>query len=185
MTSDRKKPSVAFWATVVVVAGAGLAALPFLFRVADRIATDLYLGENQSPPPEDVGPVYMQPPDAKPDHSEYGYAATPEREAQIIAGFRNLKVGQSREEVRDVMGLPDSAEPMYRKARNMPFIGWKYLYEIKTQSGPPKTSNVYVSVYFNPDGNLHWAVPNRIAGLEEVGGYNRGTASDGGPSDVK
>lgn len=159
------------WFGLIALGVGGAVAFPLLW-VADGIATRLLLGENQSPPPEDIGPVYRPPLQAKTDGCEYGYVATAEREAQIIAGFRNLTVGQSREEVRDAMGAPDEAKPMYRKAHNMPFIGWSYTYKIKMRSGGPNMNDVCVEVFFSADGTLHWAVPNHIAGLEEIGGYN-------------
>jgi hypothetical protein len=149
----------------------GLAMFPLLFQVADGIATRLLLGQNQSPVPEDVGPVYIPPREATTDGGEYAYIATAGREAEIIAGFQKLKVGQSREEVRDAMGSPDSAKPMHRKAYNMPFIGWSYTYTVKMRPGGPHMNDVYIEVFFSQDGTLHWAVPNHIAGLEQVGSY--------------
>src|SRR4051794_36307475 len=63
--------------------------------------------------PVDVGPTYVAPSGTGAttiDGIQYGYVATPEREAQIVRGFPKLRLGQSREEVRDALGLPDTAQ---------------------------------------------------------------------------
>jgi hypothetical protein len=156
------------WCVMLALLGVAV-AFPLL-RITDGIVTRLYLG-HPSPSPEDVGSMYVPPRGAETDAGEFGYVATAEREAQIIAGFRKLSVGESREDVREAMGPPDVVEPMRSKEYNMPFIGWHYLYEIKMRRGPPNTNNVYASVFFSPDGTLHWAVPNQVAGLDEVGSY--------------
>jgi hypothetical protein len=163
------------WLLFVALGIVGLAALPLLFRVADGIITNLLLGHNQSPPPKGTGPLYapLATGAATIDGVDYRYIATADREAQIIAGFKKLKVGQSREEVRDAMGPPDSAEPMHRKAHNMPFIGWSYTYEVKMRSRGPNMNDVSVQIFFDADGSLHWAAPNHILGLEDVGGYRK------------
>jgi outer membrane protein assembly factor BamE (lipoprotein component of BamABCDE complex) len=86
-----------------------------------------------------------------------------------VAGFQNLKVGQSRQEVRDALGPPDEASPRYGKDRHATFRGWGYTYEIKTRTGGPNTNDVCVQVFFDPDDTLLWAVPSHIAGLSDVG----------------
>jgi hypothetical protein len=124
--------------------------------------------------PTDLGPTYIAPVSAsKPtmiDGVEYEYVATAERKKQIVNGFSKLKVGQSREEVRDALGLPDIARPGYSKEYNSRFIGWSYLYRIRMRSGSPNTNDVCVEVFFDSAGNLMRAVPNHIAGLKEVSG---------------
>jgi hypothetical protein len=124
--------------------------------------------------PTDVGPTYISPVSASTpttiDGVGYEYVATAERERQIVDGFPKLKVGQSREEVRDAMGLPDTAQPGYSKEYNSRFLGWSYLYRIRMRSGGPNTNDVCVEVFFDSAGNLMRAVPNHIAGLKEVGG---------------
>lgn len=77
--------------------------------------------------PTDVGPTYTGPTGASPatiDSVEYAYVASAERETQIVSGFPKLKVGQSREEVRDVLGAPDTAQPGYSKEYSSRFLGW-------------------------------------------------------------
>src|SRR4051794_12696240 len=64
--------------------------------------------------PTDVGPTYTSPTGAGAttiDGVEYEYIASAEREKQIASGFPKLKVGQSREEVRDALGMPDTSRP--------------------------------------------------------------------------
>src|SRR5438270_446126 len=82
----------------------------------------------------DGGPTYTSPTGAGAtiiDGVEYEYVASAEREKQIVSGFPKLKVGQSREEVRDALGMPDTARPGYSKEYNSRFLGWSYMYKIK------------------------------------------------------
>src|SRR3954466_6555172 len=84
--------------------------------------------------PTDVGPTYTSPTGAGAttiDGVEYEYVASAEREGRIVSGFPKLKVGQSPEEVRDALGLPDTAQPGYSKDFNSRFLGWSYMYKIK------------------------------------------------------
>jgi hypothetical protein len=123
--------------------------------------------------PTDVGPSYTSPPGAGAttiEGVEYEYVASAEREKQIVSGFPTLKVGQSRDEVRDALGLPDTAQPGYSKEYNSRFLGWSYMYKIKMRSGSPNTKDVCVQVFFDSTGKLKWAVPNHIEGLKEIGG---------------
>ena len=92
-----------------------------------------------------------------------------ERESQLISGFSKLRLGQRREEVRAALGPPDTAAPLYGKEPNAPFQGWAYKYNIKLRAGGPNTNDICINVLFNPAGKLKWAVPNHIAGLNEVG----------------
>ena len=127
---------------------------------------------SQATTPTDVGPTYAAPPGNGPVTIEgitYGYVATQEREQEIITGFRKLSVGQSREDVREAMGPPDSAETMWGKDDFKPFTGWSYMYKIRMRPVGPNTSDVCIHVFFNPKGKLEWAVPSHIAGLSEVG----------------
>lgn len=122
--------------------------------------------------PTDVGPTYAGLTAATVtsiDGVEYEYVASAEREQQIVRGFPKLKVGQSREEVRDTLGLPDTARPRHSKAYNSQFLGWSYIYRIKMRSGGPNINDVCVELFFDPAGNLKWAVPNHIPGLKEIG----------------
>jgi len=122
--------------------------------------------------PSDVGPLYVSPAGTGPttiDGVHYEYVAPVDREARIISGFRTLKLGQSREDVRAALGPPDLASPLYGKAADGPFLGWTYLYKIRMRSGGPNTNDVCVEVFFDPRNALHWAVPSHIDGLEDVG----------------
>lgn len=127
---------------------------------------------SQTTKPTDVGPTYVAPGGTGAttiDGIAFEYVATAEREAQIVAGFPKLKLGQSREEVRAALGLPDAAGPGYGKEYNPRFHGWGYMYKIRMRAEGPNTNDVCVQVFFNPAGELKWAVPNHIPGLKEIG----------------
>src|SRR5260370_9886212 len=121
--------------------------------------------------PTDVGATYSPPPGSGPVTIEgisYAYVVMPAREQEIVEGFRKLEVGQCREEVRQEMGPPDSAETMYGMAKDSPFHGWSYMYKIRMRPGGPNTNDVCVEVFFNPEGKLRRAVPNPIPALGDV-----------------
>jgi hypothetical protein len=123
--------------------------------------------------PTDVGPTYVRPNGtgaAKIDGVDYQYVATREREAQIVAGFPKLKLGQTREQVRNALGPPDFANPEFSKAFNSQFLGWSYQYYIKERVVSPNMNDPCVEVFFDPNGKITWAVPENIAGLKEIGG---------------
>jgi hypothetical protein len=122
--------------------------------------------------PSDVGATYIAPSGTGArtiNGLEYKYVATAERRAQIIAGYRKLKLGQSREEVRAALGLPDRAQTMYDK-RGRIFYGWDYDYDIKMRWPGPNIYDVQVSLFFNPEGKLRRALPCHIPGLKALGG---------------
>jgi len=150
-----------------------------LIMILASVVVGSAVGCTEPPPaspttkPTDVGPTYVAPNGTGTrtiGGIEFGYVATAEREAQIVAGFPKVKLGQSREEVRAVLGLPDAARPAYGKEYNAPFRGWVYTYKIKMRVGSPNTNDVCVLVFFNPAGELRSAVPNHIPDLKEVGG---------------
>jgi outer membrane protein assembly factor BamE (lipoprotein component of BamABCDE complex) len=93
--------------------------------------------------------------------------ATSARQAAILAGFAKLKVGQSREEVRQALGAPDKAQIAQGKLYNSPRC-WVYMYKIKMRTSGPNTKDICVEVSFDSDGKLNWAMPENIAGLNEA-----------------
>ena len=121
----------------------------------------------------DGGPLYVAPSGtgaANIDGVNYEYVATKDRETQITKGFHKLNIGQSRQDVRDALGSPDSAEPSYGKEANPRLRGWCYMYKIRMRAGSPNTNDVCVEVFFfDPVGKIHWAVPENITGLNEIG----------------
>ena len=129
--------------------------------------------------PKDEGPTYVAPAGtgaAKIDGFEYKYVATAERESNIIAGFKKLKVGQSREDVRKLLGPPDVADTSFTKGFRDEFRGWYYQYKIRMRS-LASTNDVCVEVFFDTKGKLHWAVPENIPDLREIGQVRTDPAS--------
>lgn len=119
----------------------------------------------------DAGPLYVAPAGtgkATINGLEYRYLASKERESQIIEGFKKLRLGESRDDVRDALGPPDTADSMSGKHRDAPFRGWCYMYQIKMRD-LANTNDVSVHVFFDPDGKLDWAAPSNIDGLTEIG----------------
>jgi hypothetical protein len=120
-----------------------------------------------------LGAEYVQPNAAGPatiDGIHYEYVATIGRETHIVDGFDKLKLGQSREEVRKLLGLPDIGRPVYTKDNHGPRY-WEYIYRIRYRD---KTSwninDLSVELFFMPNGKLVWAVPHGIPELDMIGG---------------
>ncbi|HEX3355886.1 MAG TPA: hypothetical protein VHS31_02800 [Tepidisphaeraceae bacterium] len=116
----------------------------------------LLLGCSKSPG-ADVGPTFPHPPATAPIPSGHDlpweYVATPQRQQQILAGFAKLKVGQSREQVRALLGPPDSAVPCYESWNFNKYAGWHYSYDIRYT---PHHSLIYDSetlLCFDPKTN--------------------------------
>ena len=124
----------------------------------------------------DVGPTYLPPTSTRSLGNglhDYRYIATPARREQIVNGFGNLKVGQTREEVRAAMGPPDLADAQYSLELFPKYEGWRYHYYIRLLALGPNFRDEYVGAYFKPDGKLKWAVASNIPGLTEVGSCGR------------
>ena len=120
----------------------------------------------------DIGPIYV-PADtgaATVDGISYEYIATADREAQILAGFQKLKVGQSREEVRDVMGPPDMAFLGRAKGPDPDVRFWVFVYKIKQMESEPMNvyNDTFIRILFDTDGKLNVATPYQIAGLKSI-----------------
>ena len=153
--------------------------MPLFSRLFSCIALLVALGGCTHVTPTDVGPTYVAPADSGPtiiDGISYWYVAAPARQEEITAGFPKLKVGQSREDVRQAIGAPDDASPEYGEKNAGSFSGWYYMYRIRMRGTPHEgwMSNVCVDVFFNAGGKLTWADPENIAGLSEVGSpYHR------------
>ncbi|HEY8667488.1 MAG TPA: hypothetical protein VIL86_12535 [Tepidisphaeraceae bacterium] len=125
--------------------------------------------------PSDEGPLYVAPEGpgaATIGGINYEYIASKERADKIVASFPKLKVGQNRKEVRDIMGPPDNARLGVGKAMNSAPGVWSYLYKIKMRAGSPTTSDVSVEIFFDANDKLHWALPNHLSGLSEIGSPN-------------
>src|SRR5262249_12632722 len=130
----------------------------------------------------DVGPVYTVPSGNGPsgtgpagtgpqtiDGVTYAYVAPPQRQQTIISGYAQLKVGQTREEVRALLGAPDYAIAMHPR-ESLRFIGWHYIYHIRTRYNWTHTSDQWVSILFDESTDrLYWAQPNALPGLTDVG----------------
>ena len=121
--------------------------------------------------PQNPGALYSKPVGtgaATVDGIKFRYVATEERKRQILEGFPKLKIGDTRDKVREVLGPPDRDEELYGKKRSDPFHGWTLTYEIKMRH-VANTNDVCVQAFFNPDGELHWAIPANIDDLKEIG----------------
>src|SRR6188472_3997667 len=108
-------------------------AARFNFTICCLISL-LLVGCNSAKSKTDVGPTYIVPPGTGSqtiDGVTYAYVAPAERQQAIISGYAQLKVGQTREEVRALLGLPDSALPM-QPHQSFRFLGWHYVYHIRT-----------------------------------------------------
>src|SRR5262245_17503538 len=78
----------------------------------------LLVGCNGASSRVDVGPNYTAPAPAgllTVDGVTYQRPATPEREEKILSGYPQIKLGQTREEVRALLGAPDFHVAAHRR----------------------------------------------------------------------
>ena len=59
---------------------------------------------------------------------EFPYTAPPERAAKIISGYIKVKLGMTRNQVKEIMGKPDSAYVISSKELNAPIRGYGFKY---------------------------------------------------------
>jgi hypothetical protein len=121
----------------------------------------------------DVGPLYVAPAGTAvsvtvPGHDlPFTYVATPQRLQEIAKGFAQLRVGATREQVRQMIGPPDQStgrDPI----RSDKSFGWLYVYKIRTTDGSSRTYDEYVSILFDRSCRLMCAQP-RVPGWAQVG----------------
>jgi hypothetical protein len=138
------------------------------------LITLLLMGCESARSKTDVGPRYIVPPGTGSetiDGVTYAYVAPAERQQAIISGYAQLKVGQTREEVRTLLGAPDYAIAMYPR-RSYRFLGWHYIYHIRTIFNWTDTSDQWVQTMFDPSSDrLYWAHSNSLPGLADVGAH--------------
>ena len=105
------------------------------------------------------------------DGVTYAYVAPAERQ-QRISGYAKLRVGDTREEVRALLGAPDLANAIHERQSDK-FAGWHYIYVYRTVHPDKRwadSKDQLVQVFFDPSGDrLTWAHTNNIPDLSEVG----------------
>jgi hypothetical protein len=131
--------------TAACVIGLACMVIPFLGSI---------ILSSGPPHGSDVGPVYVRPASASSatiDGVYWEYVAVPERHRQIFDGYPQLRIGQTREEVRALMGPPDFVKPL----GDTVFAGWAYSYDDKRREadwgGPADRS---ITVYFSPENTV-------------------------------
>jgi hypothetical protein len=68
-----------------------------------------------------------------------------------------------------LLGPPDRAIAMHRRSSDR-FLGWHYLYHIRTLQNWTDASDQYVSILFDQSSDrLYWAEPGALPGLTDVG----------------
>jgi hypothetical protein len=120
----------------------------------------------------DVGPTYKAPAGTGPqtiDGVTYEYPATPERQQAIISGYPQLKLGQTREEVRALVGAPDYAVAMHRRGSDR-FEGWQYLYYGHRLHLWTDANDQWVQIFFDRSSErLYYAYANALPGFTAIG----------------
>jgi hypothetical protein len=143
-----------------------------IFLTSWSLLTLVLLGCDSANSKSDIGPSYIAPSGTslqKIDGVTYAYVATPERQKSISSGFAQLKIGQSREEIRTLLGAPDFAIAMHRPESTR-FTGWHYIYNIRTIYNWTNSSDQWVEMMFDQTSDrLYWAHSNAIPGLTDVG----------------
>jgi hypothetical protein len=144
--------------------------------IIGAVATTLPLAACDGPAaPADVGPTYVAPagmgPVTVPENDlPFEYVATAQREQQIKAGYANLQVGASREDVRRLIGPPDGVGNQHPR-RGGRFLGFTYTYKIRTTAHMTRTYDEYVTVFFDGSHKLRCTMA-RIPGFTDIGKMN-------------
>jgi len=135
----------------------------------------LFVGCNGASSRVDIGPNYMAPDPAGPltvNGMTYERPATAEREEKLISGYPQLKLGQTREEVRALLGAPDGQIAVHRRGSDR-FEGWYYLYyghRVRQLRNDADENDQYIRILFDrTDDRLYFANPKNFPGLSDVG----------------
>jgi len=132
-------------------------------------------GCNSASSKVDVGPNYTAPAPAgllTENGVTYERPATPEREQKILSGYPQLAVGQTREEVRALLGAPDAHVATHRRGSDR-FEGWYYIYyghQVRQLINDTDANDQVIQIFFDrADDRLNYAHPASLPGLLDVG----------------
>lgn len=103
------------------------------------------------------------------------YTASSERQGKIRAGYPNLSVGMSADQLEGLLGKPDLVVVMpHGHAGSGWFVGEpckrQMVYVLRQSSNnpiDPDTAAIYLSI--DEHGRLFWASPQNVQGLKEIG----------------
>lgn len=109
------------------------------------------------------------------EDSGYPYEADLTRCRQIIKGYSSIKLGTTRERVRELLGLPDKAHPNITKqigdAGELVAIlrGYTFIYLIRASSPAGSGDDQLIFCVFDEAGTLRWTQVVGIPGLQGIG----------------
>jgi hypothetical protein len=104
--------------------------------------------------------------------NSFPYTADPSKISRVKEGFHRLAVGMRKDEVRNIVGAPDSAMIHYKFAKGNQeslYSTWGYYLKRHERNLAKDDLDVMVTLYFNLDEELYFAFPDNVAGLTPLG----------------
>lgn len=104
---------------------------------------------------------------------KFPYAAEQSKLNRVQEGFKRLKPGMRKDEIRHILGEPDSEFLNYKrkeKHRELIYSTWGYHLKRFDRRMSNEGFDQAIILYFKSNEELYWADPNNIAALKPVGG---------------
>ncbi len=102
--------------------------------------------------------------------TRFPYNAPSERVRQIVDHYGQVKVGSSKKEVIEALGLPDFEHEMIPKEPWRPCVGYDFHYYFEKSDG--ETENLLkdsrIDIFFTADGKADW-ITSTVSGLGPKG----------------
>ena len=104
---------------------------------------------------------------------KFPYTADQSKISRVREGFKRLSLGMRKDNVRKIMGEPDSEMLNYKPKQNSEELidsTWAYYLKRSERNLAKEGFDEALVLYFKPNEELYWADPDNIAGLKPLGG---------------
>lgn len=101
------------------------------------------------------------------------YTADQSKLSEVKEGFKRLSLGMRKNEIKKIMGEPDSETMSYKptkKNKALIYSTWGYYLKRFARNLVTDGWDAMVILYFKPNGELYWADPINVPGLKVLGG---------------
>jgi hypothetical protein len=114
--------------------------------------------------------------DGQPSHEDFvravptfPYVASSERQNRIRAGYVQLEIGATKEQVLTALGQPDYSQLRFTKGPKPRWLGSSWTYWFAKRSDGANTFDPVVQIFFDTNDRAEWMGPCNIDGLPEKG----------------
>ena len=99
----------------------------------------------------------------------YPYVASPERQKFIIDNYKTIKINQTEQEVKQLLGTPEEIFPLYepkvKHPKKIGFTFWYILQRLKENGSQNEKAEKLVRISFNLEGKViaidQWGFENK------------------------